>query len=209
MAFVLDDIIDRFWKDGRTKELEELADQDGFQYVRRERLDVQTYRIKDFRIFRGRKPKRLRGILRKKVGTTDVRIYDYVYYAEAKKRKTTVFELRDRTIDLPQFVIRPKRSIQWVKDIFRKNISFYPEAKAFHAYYEIDTYQRDLTESLTPPFIDLVASCIRLSVEGEGPYLLMYYRNKIVKAKDINLQLELALDLVECLKERQVRGGLV
>ena len=99
MSFVLDDLIDRFWKDGRIKELEELARTEDFRFSMRDRLDLQTYKIKNFRLFQGRKAKRLRGIISKQVNSVQVRIYDYVYYAESHKKKTTGCEVFEDQLD--------------------------------------------------------------------------------------------------------------
>ena len=202
MSFVLDDLIDRFWKDGRIKELEELARTEDYRFSMRDRLDLQTYKIKNFRLFRGRKAKRLRGIISKQVNSVQVRIYDYVYYAESHKKKTTVFELFDDQLDLSPFIIRPKRGIQWIKEVFHKNTSFYPEALAFHAYYEIDTHDRsDMDGQLTGEFVDQISRMRHISVEGQGSYLLIYFRNIVVPAHEINTKLEFALELLDSLFE--------
>ncbi|NND31072.1 MAG: hypothetical protein HKN76_00685 [Saprospiraceae bacterium] len=210
MPFVLDDIIDRFWKDGRIKELEELARTEGYHFSMRDRLDLQTYKIKNFRLFQGRKAKRLRGILSRTIDSIQVRIYDYVYYAESHKKKTTVFELFDDQLELLPFIIRPKRSIQWLKEVFHRNTSFFPQASAFHAYYEIDTqHQRNIDAQFTEDFIDLISSIKHVSVEGQGAYLLVYFRNTIVPAYEIGVKLDLTLQLLDSLYETEQSDQLL
>ena len=210
MSFVLDDIIDRFWKDGRVKELEEYALVNGFEFTGRERFELQTYQIRDFHIFRGKRPKRLKGILTKAEGAAEVRIYDYIYYGEGDKKKSTVYEIFDDQLNLPRFIIRPKRSIQWVKEVFGGNKWFHPEAKAFHSYYEIEgQYPDDLAIDLTEDFVDLVATASRIRVEGEGSYLIVYRRGKQTPVRDILPKLDFALDLWESLGRELVEEDLV
>lgn len=210
MSFVLDDIIDRFWKDGRVKELEEYADRHDFAFTGRERFELQTYQIRDFHVFKGKRPKRLKGILSKKEGAADVRIYDYIYYGEGDKKKSTVYEIFDEQLNLPRFLIRPKRSIQWVKEVFGGNKWFYPDSKGFHAYYEVEApFPDDLARALTEVFADLIASASRIRVEGEGSYLLVYKKGKQTPVRDILPKLDFALDLWESLGRELVEDDLV
>ena len=205
MPFVLDDIIDKFWKDGRVKALEEFASRHDFEFSGRDRLDLQTYQIRDFNLFKGKKAKRLKGILAKSVDTVDVRIYDYIYYGEGEKRKTTVYEIFDEGLNLPRFLIRPKRIIKWVKEVFSKENWFYPDIPSFHAFYEIDgPYPEDIKTELSEAFVDLVSSATRLRVEGEGPYLLMYYRGRQTPVRDLDTTLDFVLDLWESLAGEEI-----
>jgi hypothetical protein len=127
-------------------------------------------------------------------------MYDYVYYGESKKRKTTVFELYDNQLDLSPFIIRPKRGIQWLKEVFHKDTTFFPHCSAFHAYYEIDTQnKRTLGMQVTEAFVELISSTSRISVEGDGSYLLVYFRGVVVPANHLAEKLDLALDLLESL----------
>lgn len=202
MSFVLDDIIDKFWKDGRVKELEEFADHHDFEFIGRARLELQTYQIKDFHLFRGKNAKRLKGILMKQIEGLEVRIYDYIYYGEGDKRKTTVFELCDPRLNLPRFLIRPKRSIKWVAEVFQKRHWFYPEASGFHAYYEIEgPYPDEVADCLSEEFVDLVSSATRLRVEGDGPYLMIYHRGKQTPVHHIEAELDFAFDVRDSLIE--------
>ena len=210
MSFVLDDIIDRFWKDGRVKEMEEYAERHAFDFTGRERFELQTYQIRDFQLFRGKRPKRLKGILTKTEGPAAVRVYDYIYYGEGEKRKSTVYEIFDEQLNLPRFIIRPKRSIQWVKEVFGGNKWFYPECKGFHSYYEIEgPYHDDLAFDLTQDFVDLVSSATRIRVEGEGSYLIVYKKGKQTPVRDILPRLDFALDLWESLGRELVEDDLV
>ncbi|MBK8501938.1 MAG: hypothetical protein IPL46_06875 [Saprospiraceae bacterium] len=210
MNFVLDDIIDRFWKDGRIKDLEELSSQNAFDFSMSDRLDLQTYKIKNFHLFRGRKAKRIRGILSKQIDAVEVRIYDFVYYAESGKKKSTVIELHDAQLDLSPFIIRPKRSIQWVKEVFNKDTSFFPDQPGFHAYYELESPNKPaLKNELTADFVELISSATRLSVEGDGPYMLIYHRGKVVQTREIMAMLDFSLDLLESLFEASQKEDLL
>ncbi len=202
MSFVLDDIIDKFWKDGRVKELEEFASRFDYEFTSKERLELQTYEIKDFHLFKGKKAKRLKGILSRTVDGIDIRIYDYIYYGEGEKRKTTVFELCDPQLNLPRFIIRPKRSIKWVTEVFQRKHWFYPNQVGFHAYYEIEgPYPKEIVDGISDEFVDLVSTATRVRVEGDANYLLVYFRGKQTAVQHLESTLEFALDLRDSLTE--------
>ena len=200
MNFVLDDIIDRFWKHGRIRQFEEYAARHDFAFKDRERMDQQTYEIQEFDVFSGKKAKRLKGILTKRFGDVYLRIYDYFYYVDGERQKSTIFEAYDPTLQLPRFLIRPKRSIKWVKEVFVRENWFFPDAAAFHAYYEIDGPDHlAIAEYLTADLVDLVASSQHIRVEGEGAYLLVYQRRKQIQIRSIAEMIDFTLDLVESL----------
>ncbi len=212
MPFVLDDLIDKFWSDGRINELEQVAAENGFKFLKRQRMADQPYEIKDFRLFRGKKAKRFRGVLSRRANeiAVKVRIYDYVYYAESRKRKSTVLELYHPRLDLPRFAVMPKRGIKWIQEMFSSGKPPHPELLGFHSYYEIlGDDMEDIRESLTEEFMDLISTKTRIRCEGEGRYLLLYYRDRKIPAKHIMPEYDFLLQAADALTEDIAEEDLV
>ena len=133
MKEIFDDIKNTLWKDERVLEFDQLAKEYGFQFSSRARFAERPYSLKGLQLFKGKKGKRLSGILTKeiKIGSSIARIYDYLYYAGPKTKKSTVFEFYIPQIVLSKFLIRPKRSASKLKSLFVREKPIYPELVYF------------------------------------------------------------------------------
>jgi hypothetical protein len=200
MEAFLDDLIDNFRKDERVVAMGQLAREFKFRFKERAKFASQPYHLKGFEIFRGKKPSRLKGILSLQDPSFNgkIRIYDYVYFGEFKKRRTTIFELESKDFDLPKFEIHPKGTLNQIQEFFVGKEKPYPEIKEFHSKYEVKTLEEEYFENRVSYLaLEQIAEKKGLYVEGEGDYLLMYYRSQQVDVRDIIADCDYALDLAE------------
>lgn len=200
MEGFIDDIKDMIRKNGRVEELNQIARSNGFRFKDREKFAVQDYLLKSFSVFKGKKDKRFKGILMKDILPPDgkIRIYDYFYWGDFKTRKTTIYEVKIKALDLPKFEIRPKGLLNQVSSFFVDNENPYPEEKNFHAKFEMLTKDSEHFEAeISPKVFDLLIDRKNISVEGEGDYLLIYFSYQQTQAKDIMEEYDYVLDVVD------------
>ena len=200
MEGFFDDIIDSIRKNGRVEELRQIARLNNFEFKNREKFTQQDYLLKVFSIFKGKKPKRFKGILKKKETTLDakIRIYDYWYFGDLKKRKTTIYEFFVEAFDLPKFEIRPKGILNQVTDIFLSKEKPFPKNTQFHSKFEIITDDAFHFESeISETALNFLLDKKNISVEGEGDYLLVYHTYQTTPAKYITTEYDSVLDFVE------------
>ena len=74
----------------------------------------------------------------------------------------------------------------------------FPEKKEFHSKYEIKTNDSIIFEGQAGSrVLEDIAKKKGLSVEGEADYLLLYYRNQRIPSKEMMLEYDFVLDLIE------------
>ncbi len=196
----IDDIKDIIKRDARTESLRHIARSNGFSFKFKETFAKQDYMLKEFSIFKGKKDKRLKGVMRKKEASLDatVRVYDYWYFGDFKKRKTTVFEIFAKDLDLPRFEIRPKGLLKQVTNMFWDNEKPYPGISEFHSKYEIVSIDADVFErEVSPKALEFLVDRKNISLEGEGDYLLVYSTYELVPGKELMTEYDDVVDLVE------------
>jgi len=94
MKEFFDDLKSSIWKDDRLLGMREIAEHHHFDFVERERFGTQAHSLKRFRLFDGKRGKRLKAVLYKSGPNSSLktRIYDYIYFGDSKNRISTVFE---------------------------------------------------------------------------------------------------------------------
>jgi hypothetical protein len=200
MEGFFDDLIDSFKKNGRVEEMRQIAHANKFRFKDREKFAQQDYLLKSFTIFNGKKDKRLKGIMMKEelAFNADIRIYDYWYFGDFKKRKTTVFEIKCAEFDFPKFEIRTKGLFNKMSDLVLSKEKAFPNATDFHTAYEIVTEDSEALEiELNLQSLNFILDKKDMLVEGDGDYLLVYFLYKQIPARGIMEEYEDVLDFVE------------
>ncbi len=200
MEAFIDDLIDNFRRPERVTEFIQLAKQFEFGFKVKEKFVDQPYFLKGFDIFKGKKSKRLKAILRKNETSFNgvVRIYDYVYYGELKKRITTIFEIRSNEFDFNKFEIRPKGTLNQLQEFFIDKVRPFPEKKEFHSKYEVKTEDSITFEAeVGSRFLEDIARKKGLYLEADADYLLVYYRHQKIPSKEIMVEYDFVLDMIE------------
>jgi len=200
MEGFFDDLIDSFKKNGRVEEMRQIARANSFKFKNRENFASQDYLLKPFSIFNGKKDKRLKGIMMKEelAFNADLRVYDYWYFGDFKKRKTTIFEIKCAEFDFPKFEIRTKSILNKMSELVLSKDKAFPNATEFHATYEILTDDPDALETeLNLQSLNFILGKKNMLVEGEGDYLLVYFLYEQIPAREIMEEYDDVLDFVE------------
>lgn len=200
MEGFFDDLIDNFRKNGRIEEMRQIAYANKFIFKDREKFSSQDYLLKSFSIFNGKKDKRLKGIMIKEelAFNADLRVYDYWYFGDFKKRKTTIFEIKCAEFDFSKFELRTKGILNKMSELVLSKEKAFPNATEFHINYEIVTDEPlDLETELNSQSLDFIMGKKNMLVEGEGDYLLVYFLHKQIPARDIMEEYEDVLDFID------------
>ena len=202
LANLLIDFKDRILKDGRSSEFKQIAREKGFDFKFREKFADQAYAIKEFKLFKNKHARRLRGIISREAdnGKARHRMYDFWTNNDMEESKTTVIELYHQELRLSTFEIRPKRMIKWAKEIIGREQKQYEELASFNSFYEIIAGNpRNVTHQLNETFLDAISTQKKIRVEGDGNYLLVYFKNKQIPIRELMDIYDFALDLQELL----------
>lgn len=202
MKEIFDDLKSKIWQDDRVLAFRQLAGAEGFHLSERERFGAQAISLKGFKLFKGKKGKRLTGVLYKKDKNTALktRIYDYIYYGDSKTRKSTVIEFFLPQWTFSEFLIRPKSRLNKMTAFFDKKQILFEEVPHFHKIYQIYAPIKDnLKYELNEEFLDLLADQSKIWVEAKGNFLLFYFKNKVLPIEQLMGQYEFILDLLDCL----------
>jgi cephalosporin-C deacetylase-like acetyl esterase len=199
MEEVLDDLIDKFWKNDRVLEIRQLADEHGWGFTPRERFAEQPTALKAFRLFDGKRGKRITGMMQPPLDKTGfhTRVYDYIYYGDGGKKKTTVIELQSDELDLPAFHMKPKRGLaRLFSRTGRKRTASDPDY--FTTKYIIETSDPEAIEIQIPnSALNVISDCNGLTIEGEGNILLYYYYRKLIPVHEILHEYSTALKIMD------------
>jgi len=200
MEGFFDDLKDKLVPNGRVDEMRQVAIENQFNFRSKENFSGQDYLLKSFQIFKGKKDKRLKGILRKKENELDalIRMYDYIYWGDLKTRKTTIVEINCLALDLPKFNIYPKGILNQVSSFFVNKEKAFPKEENFHAKFNIETENvEDLEATFGNKMLEKLLQVPTISMEGEGDYLLIYFYSKQIPAPELMTNYDLALDLFD------------
>jgi len=195
---IIDTWKDRIWKDDRLLDLQQIARENDWRFRSEERFPEQPTELKHFQLFKGKKSKRLRGIIEsgQRSNTHGARIYDYVYYGETRKRTTTVMEFHHTGIDLHDFRIRPKGKLKQFKDIFvREDEEFYLQDTFFSRYELVYDRNRSIKLNLNDDILKLVNNRKGITLEGNDQYVLAYYKNKTISPANLMNELRFTTEL--------------
>ena len=200
MEGFFDDLKDQLVPNGRVNEMQQVAKEERFNFRRKEKFSDQDYLLKSFQIFKGKKDKRLKGILRKKENEFDavIRIYDYFYWGDFKTKKTTLFEINCPKLDLPKFHIYPKGIINQVSSFFISKEKPFEEETDFHAKFHIETNNKiELEETIGKKLLSQLLSLSNISMEGEEDYLLLYFYGKQIPSPELMTNYENVVDILD------------
>ena len=200
MEGFFDDLKDQFVPNSRVNDMQQVAKEERFNFRRKENFADQDYLLKSFQVFKGKKSKRLKGILRKKENELDavIRMYDYIYWGDFKTKKTTIFEIDCPDLELPKFFIYPKGIINQVSSFFANKEKVFPDKIDFHTKFNIETSsKKELEEAIGKKLIQHLPLFPNISLEGEGDYLLIYFLGKQIPTPELMDNYDNVIDMLD------------
>lgn len=202
MREIFDDLKNSIWQDDRVLAFRQFAADEGFKINDRERFGNQATGLKGFRLFQGKRGKRLKSVLYKKQPNSSLktRIYDYAYFGDSKTRTSTVIEFFLPQWNFSEMLIRPKSNIQKMKSFFGKQTLLFPEITHFHKTYHIQTGNgENLKYELNEEFLDLLGQHKQLWMEANRNFILFYVKHQPISLPQLMDTYEFSQDLLDAL----------
>ncbi|MEM1322700.1 MAG: hypothetical protein AAGG75_20715 [Bacteroidota bacterium] len=204
MQAFIDDIISNFRPDLETTLRKRLAGQRGWGFGTRRRLSSDPL-YKVFELFKGKQGKRLLGVMamKSKVVEGTFRIYDYLYFGNIKRSRTTVFEFTSKALALSRFSIKPKSTLSSVKELFITSPPLFATTPEFNERYEIHPQDREAIKiDLNEDFLDHVGDFPDWTYEGYENALIAYQPGKSLSVEGLKKEKE----RFETMCERLING---
>ena len=202
MREIFDDLKNTIWQDDRVLAFRQFAADEGFEISDRERFGNQATGLKGFRLFQGKRGKRLKSVLYKIQSNSSLktRIYDYAYFGDSKTRTTTVIEFFLPQWNFSEMLIRPKSNIQKMKSFFGKKTLLFPEITHFHKIYHIHgPNEENLKYELNEEFLELLGEHKKLWMEANRNFILFYIKHKPIPLPKLMDTYEFSQDLLDTL----------
>jgi len=203
-------VYDAWSKGGRALDLEQLAMENEFKFSKREPLGEQMSRIKGFELTKKKGSSRLLGILEGEMidGEGVLRAYDFMRTQDLETYTTTVIEICSDIVSVDYFKIVPRGFMSGAKKLFKKYPKPFPNNKAFHKQFFVESKSIHLESTLNPAIMDLMMEEPKLTVEGYGSFFIFYKRHKTLPVLDIMPKVAFAEEFISLLSQGE-RSGYV
>ena len=200
MRALIDDIKNVFSSDPRETVLRELATNRGWKFNSRKSLSKREEWTQAFKVFKGSKSKRLVGVIRIPTDEIDslLRVYDYTYYGDFGKKKTTIMEYHYPGMQLSSFKILPKGALLSFKNMFITEVYSFATTPDFNKRYQlIISDETAIKNDLNEDFLDVAGDVAGWTYEGSGHYLLAYKLGKVIPANSLETDIERFSDMID------------
>jgi len=187
-------IYDDFTKNERTQSLARFADENGFEFNKREPFGEQATLLRNFKIFKKKGVKRFIGIV--KIPSREgldaaFRFYDYLVTKDLETTTTSIIEIFIPDSTFGRFRIKAKNGLsRMLSQTFSKSI----EAK-FKKRFSVES-NIDIPLRIK----ELMLDRSKLTVEGFEDTMLFYHHNKPIELTEIFDYVEFAEDFVSMLE---------
>lgn len=200
MHEIFDDIKDALFGNERQADFSQFAKRYNLTYQKKFPFKDFDFELRDTFLFTGKKRKVVRNFSNQALSTLpgSLQLFDYFYYPDSGKKSTTVALLESATFNFPSFLIRPKRTIEKLGSLFVKNKVEFKENPVFNQAYVFTSASKNTVKPLIrKELLDLLLTENHLWVEGKGPFLLVYEKNKLQPMDKLLSFYEDVLELAE------------
>ncbi len=185
---LFEDLKDSIFGNERLSDLMQFAEHNGFGFKKRIPFSNLDYELKAFELFKGKSRKKIRNILQRDSQALQATLYlfDYTSQSEFRKTNTTCLLVESRLFQLPEFLIRPKRTTEKLTRLFAAKDIFTEQYPVFSKNFTLVGIEKEqILYFVTKSFVDLMLQIPHLHVEGHKKYLLLYEKNKMKAPEDL------------------------
>lgn len=211
MHEIFEDLKDAVFGNERQADFSQFAKRYRLTYQKKRPIKEIDYDLRDTNIFKGKKRKTIRNFCTQAVPNIagKLQLFDYSHYPDSGKKQTTVVLFETGEFNFPAFLIRPKRTIEKLGGLFRKGKVEFNESPLFNQAYVFSSVAKDRVKPLIQKaLLDLLITENDLTVEGKGPYLMVYEKNKLQPMERLLTFYEDAIEIADLLN-REPPGEFV
>jgi len=198
----LEDLMDSVFGNERLSDLMQFAEKNDFGFKKRIPFSNLDYELKAFELFKGKGRKKVRNILKRKSKTLQARIhlFDFKFQNDFRTTKTSCLLIESDLFQLPQFMIRPKKTTEKITGLFSAKDIITDQYPSFaRAFTLVGVEKEQILYLITQKLVDVLMVEQHLTLEGHKKYLLLYEKNKLKETEDILPFYDLGLDLTHIL----------
>ncbi|MEO1628107.1 MAG: hypothetical protein AAFV25_23360 [Bacteroidota bacterium] len=186
----IDDWLSRFISDPQVASRKQIARSMQARFKARKKFDNENAILRSCELFVGKKGKRLVSVIQPPSTVAPkvrFRIYDYLYYGDLGKKQTTVLEFFKGDIDLSPFIIRPRKFVDAVRDIFVQPPSrLFATTPEFDDHYQLEAIApEEIKFDLNEDFLDDIGDVPDWTYEGKANFLIAYQPGKRLSDADV------------------------
>ncbi len=194
---IFDDIADAVSGNRRRDLMRQFAYENHFSYKKRIHFRDLDLNIQLLPLFQATKSRRVRNVLTKLDSTQGsiLKIFDLYHSQTQRDQYTTCLLIDDDAFYFPHFQLRPKSSVDKLKNIFmysRSTLDDYPIFKKTHILRS--EHPESLHHYLTPTLHDIITSG-GIVLEGHQQQLLLYKSDKSIGVEDLDEFTELCMTI--------------
>ena len=202
-----------FWQNyfrKRSNSFIDLAEELAWDYSPKDEYGLINL-MRDFKLFRRGHSRKIKNILsfKDEEKGIDLRVFDYQYTISAgnshRRVSQSVFFIQSKTLELPQFYLRPEDFFQKVAKFFGRqdiNLERYPE---FSDQYLLQSSDEErLRKTLNSDFLHFFTVEKKWCLEGIGYYLVFYQNRKRFNREELKKLIDKGLIIYDMLSNNLV-----
>lgn len=195
-----EDLKDSIFGNERQGEMSQFADRIGLTYQKKRGVKDLAFELLEMKIFKGSKRKTIRHFCTQKLPSIDgnLQLFDYQYYPDSGKKQTTILIFESSSFDFPTFTLRPKGTFEKLGGLLRRGQREFYHTPAFNKEFVLMSSAKDLVKPyFQKDLLELLLTLNHLTIEGKGPYLMIYERYKMQPIDKLLPFYEDALEIAE------------
>lgn len=187
MIEFFEDIKDLVFGNKRLEALKHFAIAKEFQLRKKVIAEKLPMDVQQMEFFDGKKRKSIKGYLFKKdlEFNSFNQIFDY-YYSGNSSTATTIFLYDSESLDLPSFIIKPKRGLGKLGSLFSSS-EWSNVSSQFDKAFSVESSDLNFMRMvITIQFAEVLLSMKNFTIEGKGSNLVIYRKSSKVDIVDMD-----------------------
>jgi hypothetical protein len=195
-------IYDEVFKSQRVQELEQLAAEKQFSFIKRAAFSTQLTELKSFKVFSSKGAKRFLGVIFQELEELNgmIRCYDYLNTKDLETKSQSIVEIYSEDLVADYLMIEPKSTFSKMKGFFVASESPFPHLETFNHNFQISSKIPEADLLLKESALKLMSFYPGLTFEAMGNHFLFYYRKREMKIPEILPLITFAEEFINLLR---------
>lgn len=188
-----------FDKRKRHAELSEFAGTYGYTIDKSMNFRIWKKHLPKFKLFTQKSNKKIRNIISFPLPELEgrIKIFDFLYSDDDMDyKRTTALLFESKALELPRFRIKPKGFDAILGKLFMTEDPLFPQYPVFSQQYKVIGKDRaGMRYAIKPEIFPILTHDQKWTLEGTGPYLLWYRKDKTQKRRELSIFCETGIEI--------------